>query len=362
MRLPALLLFLFLVALPPAKVRAADKPSSSPPETTAEKIRKSLDKVGDLEIAAPSLDTAINQLREQTGINFVLDPAVASNLAPGAAGQGDVSPSVQGRFHDMPIRTALTKLLRAYHLAHALVGDTVLITSPEKAVERQLRQSVSVNAEGTPLADVLKGLARETGANIVLDPRAAKGGQTALTLRLDEVPLETAVELLADEAELRTVRLDNVLYVTSEARAEKLRKSRSAPDATVKGWQVWPDGKGGFRLTPPAGVAGPFGIGGIQGLAGGAGIGGIAGIGGGNFQGFQHLGAGGGFAGMKPPVPLTPPLPKPKQPAPDKPKVQKKPAKPALKPAEKDKPAPKDKTETQAVGPRTRSPRSRRSV
>jgi hypothetical protein len=367
MRLPALLLFLCLVALPPSGVQAADKPPSSLPETAAERLRKALDKVVDLEIAAPSLDTAVNQLREQTGINFVLDPAIAANFVPSVAvGQGDGPPSVRGQLHDMPVRTALTKLFQTHHLTHALVGDTVFITTPEKAIERQLQQSVSVNAEGTPMADVLKRLARETGANIVLDPRSAKEGQTALTLRLDEAPLETAVELLADEAELRAVRLNNVLYVTSEARAEKLRKSRSAPDATVKGWQVWPDGKGGFRLMPPAGVAGQLGGGGINGLAGGAGIAGcFAGIGGlgGNFQGFQQLGVGSGIAGMKPPVPLTPPLPKTKQPVPDKPNVEPKPpAEPALKPAEKDKPTPKDKTETQALGPRTPTPRSRRGV
>jgi hypothetical protein len=135
----------------------------------------------------------------------------------------------------------------------------------------------------------------------------AKEGQTALTMRLDEVPLETTVELLADEAGLKAVRLSNVLYVTSEARAAKLRKSRPATPAPapVPGWRVYPDGQGGFHLTPPNGA----GIGGIP-------AGGIAGLGGG---GFNNLGVGGGFAGIGggavQPVPLTPPLPKSKQPA-----------------------------------------------
>jgi hypothetical protein len=48
-----------------------------------------------------------------------------------------------------------------------------------------------------------------------------------VTLQLEDVPLETAVRLLADLAGLKPVRLDNVLFVTTEERADKLR-----PDAT----------------------------------------------------------------------------------------------------------------------------------
>jgi hypothetical protein len=129
-----------------------------------------------------------------------------------------------------------------------LVGDIVLITTIDKAPERQLGQIVSVNLERTPLREELKRLARETGANLVLDPRTVKEGQTALTLRLEEVPLETAVDVLADEAGLHAVRLHNVLYVTSEARAEKLRKAQPTATPSFPGWRVWPDGKGGFRI------------------------------------------------------------------------------------------------------------------
>lgn len=358
-------IFLAVCGLAPAQPQAAGA------ETTAEKLRKALDQVRDLEIANQPLDAAVNQLREQTALNFTLDQTavppspVAANLLGGGGVAGDQAGSythlrLNGQFHNLPLRVALNRLLRPHNLAHAVVSDTILITTREKATDRQLEQPVSLNADATPLSGLLKQLARETGANLVLDPRAAKAGQTALTLRLDEVPLQTAVEVLADEAGLRAVRMDNVLYVTTEARAEKLRKPLAPAPVSATSWQVWPDGNGGFRLTPPAGLA-PAGGGGIAGmgalgalgLGGGMGALGALGVGGGGMVGMM--------GGRVQPDPLTRPLPAAKPAASDKPKAETPlPAKPAVKPADKDKAAPKDKPRAQAISTRSLSPRSRR--
>jgi hypothetical protein len=42
-------------------------------------------------------------------------------------------------------------------------------------------------------------------------------------MQLDEVPLEIAVRLMAEMAGLKSARLGNVLFVTTELRADKLR-------------------------------------------------------------------------------------------------------------------------------------------
>ena len=193
---------LCFTGLLPLSARAADKRLSLTGETAAEKLRKALDQVRDLEIADLPLDRAVNQLREQTGINFVIDrPAVppgpplgfASNIGLAVNLGGPLSYEhlrLRGQFHGVPLRTALTKLLRDHKLTHVLVGDTVFITTIDKAAERQLGQSVSVNIQDVPLRQELKRLARETGANLVLDPRMVQEGKIALTVRLDEVPLE----------------------------------------------------------------------------------------------------------------------------------------------------------------------------
>ena len=62
-----------------------------------------------------------------------------------------------------------------------------------------LREPVVVSQDERPLKDVLKELAEATGANIVLDVRAKDVAQARVTANLQQVPLETAVRLLADQ-------------------------------------------------------------------------------------------------------------------------------------------------------------------
>ncbi len=322
-------------------------------ESPAEKIKQALAQPRDLEVADQPLDVAINQLREQTGINLVLDQTAvppSAVIMPGQSPYAHLRVSV--RCAGRPVREGLAKALRPHGLTFAVVGDTLLITTPEKAADRQLGQAVRVEAEGVSLKDLLHHLARDTGANVMLDQRLAKEGQTPQTVRLDDVPLETAVELLADQAGLKAVRMSNVLYVTTEARAEKLRRPPPSPAAT--GWQVWPDGTGGFRLTPPGGLQGCFiGFGG--GMAGGGMLGAL-GVGG----GIVGMGGMGGMGGAAPPVPLTPPLPK-ARPAPPKPKADPPPpAKPTAAPAGPAAPPAPDRKPNPANAPRPSKSVSRR--
>ena len=79
-----------------------------------------------------------------------------------------------------------------------------------------------------------------------------------MTLQIEDVPLETAVRLLAEMAGLKPVRMGNVLFVTAKATATELRAD---PEMT--------------QPTPPIGVPVPFGNGVIGGFGGAIG-GGIA--------------------------------------------------------------------------------------
>jgi hypothetical protein len=76
-----------------------------------------------------------------------------------------------------------------------------------------------------PLDEALKTLAEDCDANILLDEtHAAEKGKTPVTARLADVPLDTAVLLLADMAGLESVQADGVYYVTTKENAEALRK------------------------------------------------------------------------------------------------------------------------------------------
>jgi RNA polymerase sigma factor (sigma-70 family) len=115
--------------------------------------------------------------------------------------------------------------------------------------------------EDVPLAMALRRLADASGFSVVLDVRASDKGKIAITARLTNVPVDTAVRLLADMTGLDAVRLDNVFYVTSPENARRLR--RPAPDPT--------------KIIPGLGLGG-LGIGGL-GIGGGAGGGAGAGVG-----------------------------------------------------------------------------------
>jgi hypothetical protein len=121
---------------------------------------------------------------------------------------------------------------------------------------------VWANLDKTPLEDALRDLAEQTEFNLLMDNRAGEKGKTPVTARLRNTPLDTAVRLLADMADMRSVHLDNVLYVTTkenaaalEARIEKdkgVQPTDSADDAT--GRRRKGTGPGVGLPKPPAGM------------------------------------------------------------------------------------------------------------
>lgn len=191
-----------------------DAKHSSP----AEKVRKALEENVSLDLADQDLTQAIKNLREQTKLNIVLDR--------GALMQMGISPEemqVSVKLPNVKLRSGLRVLLSQCNLNYAIVGDLVVITTEELAIQRQARQRVNLDLKEVPLKMALHQLACETATNLVLDARTGKEGQTPVTLTLEDVPLETAVRLLAELAGLKPARIGNVFFVTTEARADKLR-------------------------------------------------------------------------------------------------------------------------------------------
>jgi hypothetical protein len=106
-----------------------------------------------------------------------------------------------------------------------------------------------------PLEDALKDLAAEVDFNIVLDTRAAEQGKTAVSARFANTPLDTAVRLLAEMADLRFVHIDNVLFVTTkenaaaiESRLEKEKVKEGVGDDPPA--PLWRKGSGTIRIPP----------------------------------------------------------------------------------------------------------------
>jgi hypothetical protein len=219
----ALLALLWAAAAPAAPVGSGSGEPKKP-ETAAEKVRQALDEVTDVTIEKQPLELAIRQLGDQAKINFVIDTFQIQNLGIDLQG-AEVNVKLQG----VKLRSALRTLLNQHNLGYAVIGDTVLITTEEMAMHRQMRQRVSVDADNLPVAKALKQLARETGTNVLVDARVSKEAQAPVTLQVDDVPLDTAVKLLAHLSGLRTVRVGNVLFVTNKETAEEMRQD---PDLT----------------------------------------------------------------------------------------------------------------------------------
>ena len=199
---------------------AAPAPSESKERSAlpADKIRKDLDRTINLDVDQQPLALAVAQLHEITKINFVLDRVT---LAQSGIDPDQLPMSL--KLKDVKTRSALRSLLTPYNLNFAILGDTVLISTDEVAMLRQVRQRVSLDLDKVELSKALKKLARETGTNLIVDVRAAKDAQTPVTLQMEDVPLETAVRLMTEMVNLKPVRVGNTLFVTSKANANELR-------------------------------------------------------------------------------------------------------------------------------------------
>jgi hypothetical protein len=213
-----------------------------------DKIRNGLNHTLNFEFADMSLKEAIANLREETKLNIVLEVPDSAILDQPA------NLNVQ----QVRLRSGLEALLRPYDLGYAILGDVLLITQKEHAVDRQLHQLVNLDLDSVPLAAALKKLARETASNLVIDPRVGKEAQaTPLSMQLEEVPLEMAVRIMAEAASLKPARFGNIVFVTTVARANELAADpeTKTPAQLQKllgegEYMLVPGDEGGVKLVP----------------------------------------------------------------------------------------------------------------
>jgi hypothetical protein len=176
-------------------------------------------------------------------------------------------------------RAKLTEFYRPTDHPSALDASGVAPEPGESAF--QYLPLVQAEFNKIPLADALRTLADATDHSIVLDQRAAdKGKQVSATLI--NVPLDTAVELLANMTACSVVMRDRVLYVTTKENSDAMQQEQRE------------------RILAPRMLN--SGAGGLGALGGGLGIGGggMLGIGGGGIGGFAGqlgISGGAGFAG-----------------------------------------------------------------
>jgi hypothetical protein len=144
-----------------------------------------------------------------------------------------------GKLHKVHLSTLLKKLLshvpNPSGATYIIRRDVVEITTgmgAEIAMNRERGRTqlplIQAAFEKTPLDKALKELSDATGFNIIIDVRAKEKANSAVTADFVNVPVDTAVRILADMAELKPVLIDNVFYITSRDNADKMLKDLEA--------------------------------------------------------------------------------------------------------------------------------------
>jgi hypothetical protein len=218
-----------------ADAAAAPAPTPEKPRVagTGDQVRKELEKLIAIEFTEQTLESAINLLREETKLNLALDRITLA--------QNGIDPAQlavpNARLRDVRARTAIRSVLAPFNLHYVIIGDTVVLTTEEMALYRRLKQQLNIDLDRVEFAVAVKGLSRDTGVNLILDPRLTKEAQTKVTLQAEDLALESAVRMLCEMAGLKPVRIGNALYITSKGSATELR---GEPELAVAPRQTLP--------------------------------------------------------------------------------------------------------------------------
>ena len=187
------------------------------------------------------LREALSHIAERNSMTILID----DEAFKADSGQPDIEaqPIRLPRLTNVRLRTVLRAILEQVN-GDYYVRDDVLMIVPRQRIQSGavLRQSIDLDLEKRPLAAALKELSDMTGVSVVLDAQKLKDSKIEVTADLRNVPLDCAVRILADMADMKSVVMDNLLYVTSIENADKLEeeKAQKRGDAPAKWEKVMP--------------------------------------------------------------------------------------------------------------------------
>jgi hypothetical protein len=161
----------------------------------------------------------------QVGLALLLDTLGALASPPG----GDTDPDKTVK---IVLSVAFNQLDKGTFDAGFVVRPDFIEIVPLRILRQELNypngfadelRSLAVGFyDKVPLHTALKDLGERYDRNVVLSPLAEKELEKTISARLLNVPVETAVETLADMADLKIVRKANVFFVTTKEQAATL--------------------------------------------------------------------------------------------------------------------------------------------
>jgi hypothetical protein len=220
----------------PATGDAPANPPAARPRTTAEAIVAKLASPASIDKA---IDTAplkdiLDFISDKYQVTFIINARTFDRYR-GMRNVEDQSIRLP-RMAGVTLQTVLHYLLGQVE-GTALVRDDHIEVAPleqaardafgynPQAVGYRIDQPlVNVICEQRRLDDVLADVARQAGCNVVVDSRVSGREKLVVSASLLNAPTDTAVRVLAELANLKSVQLDNVFFVTTREFAMELRK------------------------------------------------------------------------------------------------------------------------------------------
>ena len=160
----------------------------------------------------PSTD-AIRNLARQAGLNVIFDPRV-----PGArfgAGRLEFNPPIHIRWTNLPVQTALSRLVKALNLTIVTnPATTIARIAPANAGVKPVPASqvgASTNVipliviEEVPLADAIRNLAINADLSVSIDPKLSVpdfADQGTIWVRWEDITARQALAALLDNYDL----------------------------------------------------------------------------------------------------------------------------------------------------------------
>ncbi len=200
----------------------------------AQEYRQKLDQPATIEFEAGTpLREALSHISERYGLTILVDVEAfkADNNDPDIENR----PIKLPRLVSVRLRTILRVLFQQV-AGDFYTRDDHLMVVPTKRIEAgiALRQPVDVAFERRLLSDALKELSDMTGVSVVLDAQKQQDATLQVTADFRNVPLESAVRVLADMASMKSITLENMIYVTDPGNAENMKKELSAAQPMTK--------------------------------------------------------------------------------------------------------------------------------
>jgi hypothetical protein len=199
----------------------------------AQEYRQKLDQPVTLEFER---GTPLHEALNHIGMRYTLSIIVDEEAFKADSNQADIVnvPIKLPLLTNVRLRTALRTILLQVD-GDFYTRDDVLMIVPRARIASGvvLRQSVDVAFERRLLGDALKELSDMTGVSVVLDAQKQPDSTMQLTADFRNVPLASAVRVLADMAGMKSVVMENMIYVTAYQHAENMKEeSATTPPMT----------------------------------------------------------------------------------------------------------------------------------